>query len=58
MVQLTTHGVMAEGGDFELAFHLAYVVESGSVSRLEFFGDDCLADAVSRLTDLMGADGS
>jgi len=42
---LRTTGVSGEASDFELAFHLAYVVESGKINRLEFFPDDQLAEA-------------
>jgi hypothetical protein len=52
--QLSTLGVSAEGGEFELAFNLGYLVVAGKVSRLEFFADDHLTEARARLLELAG----
>ena len=50
--QLSTVGATPEGGEFELAFQLGYLVANGTITRFEFFDDDSLEDARSRVAAL------
>jgi len=51
--RLSTTGLTAEGSEFELAFHLGYVLDADKVSRFEFFGDDQLDAACTRLRSIV-----
>ena len=51
--QLSTTGRTGEGSDFELFFNLAYLVDDGAITHLEFFPDDELDAATARLRSIM-----
>lgn len=50
---LSTTGRTDEGSDFELFFNFAYLVNGGSITRIEFFPDDQLPAAKAQLLSMV-----